>query len=278
MQTRERHVDIVVGSERIDGTLVVPAQGMPGVLFVHGWGATQQQYLARARDVAALGCVCLTLDLSGHARTQAQHETVSRERNLRDVLGGYEILAAHPQVDPESIAVVGSSYGGYLAAVLTETRNVRWLGLRVPALYRDAGWELPKLQLHREQDLVTYRRSFVPAAENRALRACARFRGDVLIVESERDDIVPPPVIASYRAACTQAHSLTYRCIRGADHALASDASQREYTSLLVQWFTEMLAGARRDVREPSQTIVADPQRVREIAERAREIDPSAAS
>lgn len=265
MQTRERHVDVVVGSRRIDGTLVVPGLEMPGVLFVHGWGATQMQYLARAREIAALGCVCLTLDLSGHARDAAQRETVSRERNLHDVLGGYEILAAHPQVDRDSIAVVGSSYGGYLAAILTEMRPVRWLGLRVPALYRDAGWELPKLQLHREQDLVTYRRSFVPAQENRALRACARFRGDVLIVESERDDIVPQPVIASYRAACTQAHSLTYRCILGADHALSNDASQHEYTTLLVQWFKEMLAGARRDVRDASQTIVADAGGVRAV-------------
>jgi len=269
MQTRERHVDVVVGTDRIDGTLVVPGTEMPGVLFVHGWGATQQQYLARAREVAALGCVCLTLDLSGHARTSSQRQTVSRERNLRDVLGGYEILAAHPQVDREAIAVVGSSYGGYLAAILTEMRSVRWLGLRVPALYRDAGWGLPKLQLHREQDLVAYRRSFVPAAENRALRACERFRGDVLIVESERDDVVPPPVIASYRAACAHARSLTYRCIGGADHALSSDASQREYTALLVQWFGEMLAGARRDVREAAQTIVADPGGVRAIGESA---------
>jgi dienelactone hydrolase len=269
MQTRERHVDVVVGSERIDGTLVVPGTEMPGVLFVHGWGATQQQYLARAREVAALGCVCLTLDLSGHARTSSQRETVSRERNLRDVLGGYEILAAHPQVDRDAIGVVGSSYGGYLAAILTEMRPARWLGLRVPALYRDAGWELPKLQLHREQDLVAYRRSFVPAAENRALRACARFRGDVLIVESGRDDVIPQPVIASYRAACTQAHSLTYRCMREADHALSADAHQREYTALLVQWFSEMLAGARRDVRDPSQTIVADAGGVRVIGESA---------
>lgn len=269
MKTHERHVDVIVDSDRIDGTLVAPGVEIPGVLFVHGWGATQQQYLARAREVAALGFVCLTLDLSGHARTVARRETVSRERNLRDVLGGYEILAAHPQVDPETIGVVGSSYGGYLAAILTEMRPVRWLGLRVPALYRDAGWELPKLQLHREQDLVTYRRSFVPAAENRALRACARFGGDVLVVESEYDDVIPQPVIASYRAACTQAHSLTYRCMRGADHALSRAASQHEYTTLLVQWFSEMLAGARQDVRDPSQTIVADPGGVRAIDESA---------
>ncbi|HLT26135.1 MAG TPA: alpha/beta fold hydrolase [Zeimonas sp.] len=269
MKTHERHVDVIVDSDRIDGTLVAPGVEIPGVLFVHGWGATQQQYLARAREVAALGFVCLTLDLSGHARTVARRETVSRERNLRDVLGGYEILAAHPQVDRERIAVVGSSYGGYLVAILSELRPVRWLGLRAPALYRDAGWELPKLQLHREQDLVAYRRSFVPAAENRALRACARFRGDVLIVESEHDELIPRPVIASYRAACTEARSLTYRCIRGADHALSSASSQQEYTRSIVQWFSEMLADARSAVREPAQTIVADPGGVRAIGDSA---------
>src|SRR5690606_20776912 len=175
------------------------------------------------------------------------------------------------------IAVVGSSYGGYLAAIVTETRPVRWLGLRVPALYRDSGWELPKLQLHREQDLVAYRRSFIPAAENRALRACARFRGDVLIVESEHDDIIPPPVIASYRAACAQARSLTYRCLRDADHALSSDASQQEYTHGLVQWFSEMLADARSDVHDAPQTIVADPRGGRAIDE-SKAIDGSTAS
>jgi pimeloyl-ACP methyl ester carboxylesterase len=70
---------------------------------------------------------------------------------------------------------VGSSYGGYLAAILATLRPVKWLALRVPALYIDSGWELPKLQLHKEQDLRAYRRSFVPADSNRALRACAAF-------------------------------------------------------------------------------------------------------
>ena len=80
-------------------------------------------------------------------------------------------------------------------------RPVSWLALRVPALYIDTGWELPKLQLHNDQDLRAYRRNFVATATNRALRACAAFKGDVLLVESEHDDLVPAEVIKSYRAA-----------------------------------------------------------------------------
>ncbi|WP_157267606.1 alpha/beta hydrolase family protein [Azohydromonas aeria] len=246
MSTREHAIEIEVDATRIDATVVTPGTAMPGVLFVHGWGGSQEQYLTRAREIAALGCVCLTFDLRGHADTQEQREQVSRESNLRDVLAAYDRLARHPHVDADAIAVVGSSYGGYLAAILTAMRKVRWLALRVPALYIDTGWEVPKVQLHKDQDLKAYRRSFIKPDDNRALRAVADFEGDVLIVQSEHDDTVPHPVITSYREACLQARSLTYRCLAGADHGLTDPTMQRAYSALLTQWLGEMLASARR--------------------------------
>ncbi|HYD95551.1 MAG TPA: alpha/beta fold hydrolase [Noviherbaspirillum sp.] len=252
MATYDDSIDIAVDGERIAGTIVTPDTRMPGVLFVHGWGGSQEQYLARAREVAALGCVCLTFDLRGHAQTRPQQETVTRENNLHDVLAAYDVLARHREVDASAIAVVGSSYGGYLAAILTTLRPVKWLALRVPALYMDNGWELPKRQLHKEQDLESYRRNLVPAETNRALRACAAFKGDVLLIESENDDTVPHEAICSYRDACVQAHSLTYRVIEGADHGLSEQRWQRSYTALLMGWMTEMVLGARQG-SEPTQ-------------------------
>jgi len=139
---------------------------------------------------------------------------------------------------------VGSSYGAYLAALLTELRPVRWLELRVPALYRDDDWSLPKQEL-KKYGLAAYRRLAVSPDQNRALGACAAFRGDVLIVESEHDDIIPHPVIANYMAAFEQARSLTYRVIEGADHGLSERRWQEAYTALLVGWAGEMVLGAR---------------------------------
>jgi hypothetical protein len=77
------------------------------------------------------------------------------------------------------------------------------------------------------------------------LRACTAFTGDVLVVESEQDTVVPHQVVVNYREACVNARSLTYRVIPGADHALTGDACQRAYTTLLVSWLTEMVFGAR---------------------------------
>jgi pimeloyl-ACP methyl ester carboxylesterase len=251
MPTRDDAIDITVDGERIAGTLITPSTRLPGVLFVHGWGGSQEQYLARAREAAALGCICLAFDLRGHAGTQPQREIVSRESNLRDVLAAYDVLAGHPAVDKSAIAVVGSSYGGYLASILASLRPVKWLALRVPALYMDTGWELPKRQLHKGQDLDTYRQSLVPAKENRALRACATFTGDVLIVESELDRVIPHAVIANYLEAFIQPRSLTYRIMHGADHGLSDESNQRAYTNLLVNWLTEMVFGAREGNAAP---------------------------
>jgi pimeloyl-ACP methyl ester carboxylesterase len=254
MTTRDERVDIAVDDLHLAGTLITPRVCVPGVLFVHGWGGSQQQYIARAREVAALGCICLTFDLRGHAQTHAQHATVSRDDNLRDVIAAYDVLARQPGVDTTAMAVIGSSYGGYLATILTSVRAVRWLALRVPALYKDADWELAKGQLKKHQDLDAYRRLPVLAEESRALRACTKFDGDVLIVESEHDHVVPGQVIANYREACMRAHSLTYRVIEGADHGLSEDVWQHAYTSLLVNWLTEMIRAFRSGERQSSPT------------------------
>jgi uncharacterized protein len=250
MATHDNAIDIAVDGQRIAGTLVLPTPAVPGVLFVHGWGGSQEQYLARAREIAALGCVCLTFDLRGHAQTEPQHDAVTREDSLRDILAAYDVLAAHPSVDRSAIAVVGSSYGGYLATILTTLRPVRWLALRVPALYKDEDWTLPKQKL-KKGELAKYRRRPLIAEENRALRASAAFEGDVLVVESEHDKVVPHPVIENYRAAFEKVRSLTYRVIKGADHGLTEGRWQQAYTSLLVTWMTEMVLGARQGGAAP---------------------------
>lgn len=251
MAIHESRTTIAVHGDAISATIVAPETLLPGILFVHGWGGTQERYLARAREIAELGCVCLTFDLTGHAGTSPRFESVTRENNLQDVLAAYDLLASQPNVNPARIAVVGSSYGGYLAALLSSLRPVQWLALRVPALYVDTGWEVPKLRLRKEQDLESYRQTIIPAQENRALLACSRFSGDVLLVQSEFDHLIPAAVISNYREACMQARSLTYRVMRGADHGLSEEPMRQAYTALLFNWLREMVFGAQKATAAP---------------------------
>ncbi|MCR4264690.1 S9 family peptidase [Nitratireductor sp. ZSWI3] len=241
---RKADIKIEVGERRLAGRFLEPGTGWPGVLFVHGWAGSQKRDEKRSRYIARLGCICLTFDMRGHGLTQEDQTRVTRADNLADIRAAYDKLASHPAIDASSIAVVGSSYGAYLSAYLTAERDVRWLAMRVPALYRDDDWDVPKHALDRH-DLQLYRSRQVPLKTNRALRQCQKFRGDVLIVESENDELVPHPTIASYLASFGNARSITHRIIDGADHALSEPESRRSYDDLLTRWLREMILNAR---------------------------------
>lgn len=240
----------VAGEDSVDATVLTPQRELPGVLFVHGWGGSQEHDLSRAREAAALGCVCLTFDLRGHSARAADKDTVTRAQNLQDLCAAYDWLACQPHVDGEAIALVGISYGGYLAAILSQMRPVRWLALRTPAIYLDHDWEAPKRRLHEDPELLRYRQRQVTLEENRALRACAAFAGDVLLVEAEHDQILPRQVIENYAAAFGSAKSMTRRLIGGADHGFSEKTAQKDYTGVLMAWMTEMIVGSRGAIAE----------------------------
>ena len=113
-------------------------------------------------------------------------------------------------------------------------------------------YEALALYLRRCSDAyASYRRGPVSPDVSRALGACADFRGDVLIVESERDTIIPHQTITNFREAFEGVRSLTYRVIAGADHALSERRWQEAYTTILLSWATEMVLGERAGAETP---------------------------
>ncbi|MDF1609374.1 alpha/beta fold hydrolase [Hoeflea sp. YIM 152468] len=241
---KKKDAQIKVDGVEMAGHFFEPATGFPGVLFVHGWAGSQKRDERRSRAIAQLGCICLTFDMRGHGDMHEHLKTVTPAENLADVCSAYDALARHPGVDSGSIAVVASSYGAYLATLLTSCRSVRWLGMRVPALYEDEAWEVAKYSLDRKE-LQDFRSAQVPVRSNRALRSCTDFQGDVLIVESENDHLIPHATIASYIASFVKARSITHRLIEDADHALSTPASRHAYDDLLLGWIREMVLNAR---------------------------------
>ncbi len=237
-------VSLAVGDQKIIGTLLSPEAPVPGFLFVHGWGGDQAEDLGQAEELARLGCVCFTFDLRGHAGSDADRGEITRQNSLDDVVAAYDHLASHPLIDRAAIGVIGTSYGGYLSTLLTRERPIRWLALRVPALYPDDGWDTPKARLDKDA-VRAYRKQPQDAGNDRALAACAAFEGDVLLVASERDEQIPREAMLSFQAAFRSARSFSHRVIAGATHAMRDPRHQRIYTDLLLRWTEEMVRASR---------------------------------
>jgi pimeloyl-ACP methyl ester carboxylesterase len=211
------------------GHLSAPATTRPGLLFIHGLHSSQSGYLERAEAATEqLGAVCLTFDLGGHGESDGKPSTLSVRDHLTDVIAAYDCLAEDRDVDAGRIGVVGASYGGYLAALLTARRPVGALALRAPVIYRDSELDVP-LALRRDGKEVP--------ETSAGLAALAGFARPVLIVESGKDEDVPPTMIQAYREACPGAEHVL---IADAGHELSRPEWRAAFLDALLEFFRKL--------------------------------------
>ncbi|WP_428001249.1 alpha/beta hydrolase [Acidovorax sp.] len=206
----------------------------PALLVLPGWDDHgKAQYDLLDQDLSAQGWHCRRGNLPDAGWPAAERARVNREDTLRQTLRDYQLL--HAQERPDAVGVLGFSYGGYMAALLAGMYPFDWLVLRSPAIYPDADWMLPKEDLDRRK-VNAYRHTVHTPEGNRALAACAAFKGDVLLVQSEHDQVVPGPVAESYAWAFGNARSVVRHMLLGADHELSSAQWRETYHRIVVDW------------------------------------------
>ncbi len=211
----------------------------PGLLVLPGWDDDgKQQYDDLKGTLARSGWLCRRADLPDASWPAARRDSVTREDSLvqaREDLLALASGGAEQRVD--SLAALGFSYGGYMAALLVSSTPIDWLVLRSPALYPDDDWLTPKADLDK-RTLDAYRHRQHAPASNRALASCSRFKGEVLLIDSSEDRVIPSEVIDSYAAAFSNARSLTRHTLAGADHELSRAEWRKDYHALAVSWLT----------------------------------------
>lgn len=236
---KNKKVSISVARQKIRGTLVFPKKlkpKNPAVLFIHGWSSNQRSYLHRARALADQGIISLTINLRGHGGSDGRLTQFSRADHLKDVLAAYDFLKKQKKVDSNKMGVVGASYGGYLAALLSSKRKIKNLILRAPALYRDQNFDVPTAALAREDERV-YRRARIDAKDNRALSALTKYKNNFLLIESELDDVCPKQTTRNYLRAVNSKAKTTHQIIKRAQHSLKTKKSKQAFIEILSRFF-----------------------------------------
>ncbi|HVR50238.1 MAG TPA: alpha/beta hydrolase [Pseudorhodoferax sp.] len=212
------------------------------LLALPGWDDDgRQQFDALDQELTPAGWICRRAHIPDASWPARERERVSRAQSLQLVREDYMDLGAVRGVARSRLALLGFSFGAYLASFLVEARPPRLLVLRSPALYPDDGWSTPKEDLDKRA-LRAYRARVWTPEDNRSLWCCSRFRGDVLLIASGQDEVIPPPVIESYARSFRHARTLTRCTLPEADHTLSDPAWQRAYHALAVDWLNARLA------------------------------------
>jgi len=231
-----RRIGFSVGKvAAISGTMFTPEhieKPCPAVLFIHGWSSNESGYRTRAESIVKLGYACLTFDLIGHGHSSGSMATVTLKENIEASVAAYDFLASQEGIDNDSISIVGTSYGGYLAAILPSKREVKSLVLRVPAIYNDeyngkAKDSKQSMRLASEQTRVR---------DNLALNSISGFGKRILLIEAEHDQIIPHHIIDLIIKAA-KPNSLEHVVVKGADHQFSKPEWQEEFIELLIRWF-----------------------------------------
>lgn len=226
---------------KIQGNLFFPRtlkNKNPAILFIHGWTSEMKRSFQYAETLAKLGYISLLFDMRGHGISEGSLDSASRKEFLSDVLAAYDYLAKTEGVDTQDISVVGSSFGGYLATLLTTKRRVKRIALRVPADYPNEGFDLPHIsQTAGDESVMEWRNRPRKPHETFAINALGSFNGDVLIIEAEKDDRVPHEVIKSYISVVKNQGTLTHIVMKNAPHSAREPKFIAEIEQNLADWF-----------------------------------------
>jgi pimeloyl-ACP methyl ester carboxylesterase len=203
-----------------------PERASPGLLFVHGLGSDRRGYVDRARRAAdELGATCLAVDLSGHGTSSGVLDEITPRQHLHEVATAFDELAGQPEVAPGRVGVCAASYGACLAALLTRERDVARLLLRAPGVVADRDLDRPLRHRSRDRSLAQ-----APTLVD-ALRG---FRRPLMVVESERDEVIPAALVQEYLATAPGARR---GVIPGAGHALTEPAWREAFERVLLAFF-----------------------------------------
>ncbi len=231
-----RRIGFSVGKEAaISGTLFTPehmGKPCPAVLFIHGWSSNESGYRPRAESLVKLGYFCLTFDLIGHGHSSGSMESVTLKENIEASVAAYDFLASQEGVDNNAISVVGTSYGGYLAAILPSKRDMNSIVLRVPAIYEDE--HKGKAKEHRQS--MHLANEHARPRDNLALNSISGFGKRILLIEAEHDQVIPHYIIELITKAA-KPNSLEHVVVKGSDHQFSRPEWQEEFIELLIRWF-----------------------------------------
>ena len=177
------------------GTLFLPDAATtpsPGVLVVHEWWGLNDYAKQRAAELAAAGYAAYAMDMFGTpavdtpAEASAQATPFYQDRELMRgrARAALDALAAHEQVNGESLAAIGFCFGGSVA-----------------------------LELARSGAPLDATVSFHGGLSTPLPAAPGSITGRVLVCHGGADPMVPPDELAAFISEM-EAVQVNYRCAR----------------------------------------------------------------
>lgn len=236
-------VPIPVNNEKLSGLLFIPKsignKKFPSVVIFHGRGSSKKRYVDRAQALAEKGFLTLVFDFRGCGESDGDFRKQTIAMGFEDAVAGYEFLKSQSLCDSKRLGVLGGSYGGYQAALVSGRFPITSLILAAPAIYQDEWWNIvPESKDTLRTGLYRQQSGF---EKTKAIRAIRKYSGKILIIEHEKDEIIPQRITEAYYQNALQASLKKKKIIPNAPHALHDKIFLDQSIQIVTEWFAETL-------------------------------------
>jgi len=198
---------------------VLGPKSSPRVLVLHGAGESNRgRFRTLREELLAKGISSAAFDFVGHGDTGGDLKNSSLSSRTRQACRVVDALNL-----PQPLAVIGASMSAYTAVKLLEYFQIKSLILLVPAMYTSQAYTTP---FNRGfSDIIRQPQSWV---QSDAWRLLADFRGRLLIVAGENDQIIPRDVINRIYDSAVNAAERKLYIAPNASHFVFTDLREND--------------------------------------------------
>ncbi len=207
------------------------------ILTFVGFGSSKKSnfdFMAKLVDMT--GMSALVVDFSGHGESPFDVDDTTPAQHLLEATKAYDWI--HDNYADSDIYVMGTSYGGFIAACLSRFRSVEKLILRTPAIYEPSSFYTE----HRLIDKILVReyRKNIESLEKHPifLQPPVKNVSTLLVVHGE-DKSVPTETTNVYASA----FDAQVYVAKGFAHAFRDPANPQEgvpaYYDALASWLNQ---------------------------------------
>lgn len=184
-----------------------------------------------ARDT---GMSALAIDFSGHGESPFALNDLMPAQHVLEAIAAFDWLQEnHPGL---TVSVMGSSYGGFMAAWLSKVRDFDKLVLRTPAIYQPADLYTTHGKIDLEFTQHVYRNDDAAVRAHPIFLPPSGFSGKALVVIHGKDEDIPTATTDAY----THAFSAKTYLAEGFRHGFRDPANPRSqlatYQSFITNW------------------------------------------
>ncbi|MDH4125752.1 MAG: alpha/beta fold hydrolase [Gammaproteobacteria bacterium] len=272
--TAMRSIDTTVESRgvAVPVTFVTPAlaagQRAPLVVMAHGHGGSRQEgggYQLAAEAMAQRGIASIRMDFPGCGDSSEPFTNNNLSNMLQDLHAARNYAIAQPGIDADRVGLLGYSMGGRLVVLLAEVDpSYKVMVTWTPALNSGAEREIIEFggaakyqalrDLAQDTGVAEYTtrwgttlqlgyRWFTDIEQTMPLASLASFKGPLLVLYGDQDDVVPPAVSEAAIAAASSSSEVVRHVVATADHALGFYTNQPEIAAEVTETTADFFAG-----------------------------------